>query len=54
MLIKERTAMSVTCPASSVQQRDHMSIDHNDLLRHAYPTCRPHYEALFMHRLGVT
>ena len=35
----------------TVQQRDHMSIDHNDLLRHAYSTCRPHYEALFAHHL---
>ena len=35
----------------TVQQRDYVSIDHSDLLRHAYSTCRPHYEALFAHRL---
>jgi len=37
----------------TVQQRDYVSIDHNDLLRHTYSTCRPHYEALFTHRLMV-
>ena len=37
----------------TVQQRDYVSIDHSDLLRHTYSTCRPHYETLFTHRLMV-
>ena len=33
------------------QPRDYVSVDHNDHLRTTYALCRPHYDALRVHRL---
>lgn len=35
------------------QKRDYVPIDHNDHLKRAYEICRPHYDAIHQHRLGI-
>ena len=37
--------------ALAPQQRDYVSIDHNQFLIDAYEACLPHYQALYQHRL---